>query len=378
VSDAKRERARFRSLFERVTGMQIAHYARPRGWAASDPVRVVHADGHTFAVLEVTSATGATVHRALTRVTAACRRLDATVLPLIVVPLMGPTGARLCDESGVAWIDAAGNARIRASGLRIHIEGRPDPAPRRGRPASAFAARSARIARLLLRQPDRWRSQAALARESGLGPGFVSRIVSRLEQDGLVRRNAARKVRPADPGQLLDAWKQDRSNIVRGTVESAAALGPGESTLDRVVALLGETAGEWALGGTAGARWVLERARWPLVDVWVEALPDSAALPKHGMAPTSAGVNVRFLAPKDAWVLRDRIDVDGIPCVTPLQLYLDLPEAEAATPLRVRLRAAALGGLVVDGPPDAAPSAARDQWHPPAPVSTTRFFESDP
>jgi len=324
--------------------MQVAHYARPRGWSETDRVRLVHADGHTFAVIEVPAATSERLSRALGLLATAAERLAVPVLPLVVVPFMGPTGARLCEESGVFWIDRAGNARIRARGLRIHVEGRPDPAPRRGRPASAFAPRSSRVARLLLSQPERWLSQAALARRTGLGPGFVSRIVGRLERDGLVRRNAERALRASEPRLLLEAWKQDRTATARETLVAAAGLSRGEVLLDRVAASLGALPGRWALAGAAGARLLLDGERWPLIDVWVERLPDPTVLQRSGLVPTRAEANVRFAAPKDEWVLRDTVGVDGVPCAAPLQLYLDLPEREMVTPLGARLRAAVLGG----------------------------------
>jgi hypothetical protein len=68
---------------------------------------------------------------------------------------MGDVGKRICADAGVSWFDLSGNANIVAPGLRILIEGRPNKFGRGGRPSSAFAPKSARIARRLLIDPHR-------------------------------------------------------------------------------------------------------------------------------------------------------------------------------------------------------------------------------
>ena len=142
--------------------------------------------------------------------------------PLIVVPYMGQIGRQLCDKSGMSWLDLSGNAKIVAPGLRIWIEGRPNKFGERGRPPNVFASKSSRIARQLLLQPQRFQSQAELARETGLGDGYVSKIVRRLEQEHYVDVNEVGAIRPSNPNLLLDAWQSaydfNRHQIIKGHV----------------------------------------------------------------------------------------------------------------------------------------------------------------
>ena len=76
-------------------------------------------------------------------------------------------GRRLCADAGVSWLDLSCNAHIVAPGLRILIEGKKNRFVRRGRPSTAFAPRSARIARRLLIEPERAFRQQELARVIG-------------------------------------------------------------------------------------------------------------------------------------------------------------------------------------------------------------------
>jgi hypothetical protein len=111
---------------------------------------------------------------------------------------------------------------VRSPGLRIIIEGKPNKFGRRGRPSSAFAPKSARIARRLLIDPHRSFRQQELARETGLDDGFTSKIVRRLEVDALVEREQGGALHVRNPNLMLDAWAEvyafEKHTIVRGHV----------------------------------------------------------------------------------------------------------------------------------------------------------------
>ncbi len=75
-------------------------------------------------------------------------------VPLLVVPFMGATGKDLCAADGVSWMDLSGNANIKGPGLVVRVEGLANKYPRRGRPSSVFAPKSARVTRTLLLNPE--------------------------------------------------------------------------------------------------------------------------------------------------------------------------------------------------------------------------------
>ena len=159
----------------------------------------------TIALIWEPSSRVAAVARAL-------RRLGESrdeVIPLLVVPFMRESSRARCAEAGVSWPDLSGNARIAGPGLRIVIEGKPNRLERRGRPRSAFAPKSARIARWLLMHPDQAFTQAELAEATAMDRGFTSRIVHRLLEDELVERRPDGSLFTPRPGLLLEAWAQD-------------------------------------------------------------------------------------------------------------------------------------------------------------------------
>ncbi len=258
-------------------------------------------------------------------VAAAAEQLRVLAFPdaltILVVPFMTPAGAKAAADRQVSWLDLSGNAYIRDDDLYIWVQGRPNRFAGRGRPSSPFAPKSSRVARALLLDPARWWRQKELAEATDLDDGHVSRIVRRLDDDGLLERDDAR-LRPGDPKLLLDAWADDyrfdRHDIIVGHatgsgLELARELhrGLGEADIDH--AFTGLPAA-WALGGFA---------RFRLNSVYVHGDPRDAA-DAIGLRRNERGSNVQLIGPDDRGVYLGQREVDGLPCVSSIQIYLDL------------------------------------------------------
>jgi hypothetical protein len=257
---------------------------------------------------------------------------------VLVVPYMSRGRAEAADKAGVNWMDLSGNAHIRAENLHVWVEGRPNELRPRGRPSSPFAPRSARVARVLLLDPDRWWRQKDLATATGLDDGNVSRIVRRLEGEQLLARRK-RELRPRDPNLLLDAWAQDyrfdghdilSGHISGGGIEGARALGGMLRDQDIAHAFTG-----------LAAAWALDKfARFRLITVYVDGDPRDVA-ESIALRETDRGANVQLVGPNDLGVLDGARKPEKLRCVSPVQTYLDLlhlPERakEAAEHLRSR------------------------------------------
>ncbi len=204
------------------------------------------------------------------------------------------------------------------------------------------APKSARIARRLLVEPTRAVRQQELAVLTGLDDGFTSRIVHRLEEDGLVDRAEDGAVRVRDPDLLLDAWGEvydfDKHTVVRGHITTRSS---GE-LLARLTHLLEKGKVPYATTGL-GAAWLYTQfAGFRLVTLFVEKRPSDALLREVGFRDEPKGANVWLVVPNDLGVFDGVETKDGIVCVHPVQAYVDLlrhPERakEAAAELRTRL-----------------------------------------
>lgn len=299
---------------------------------------VIHIPGRRFVVEVKRSASAASVLGAIEQLQRLTAGAEDGAIPLVVVPHMGEVGRSLCAERGIAWLDLSGNAVIVAPGLHIRVEGQPNRFKRRGRPRSAFAPKSSRIARWLLMHPESALTQRELAEATGVDEGFTSRIVATLERDDLVGRDEAGRVVVRDPDVLLEAWRADydfEHDIVRGHIPARS----GDELLRELCTALEAAAVEHAATGLAGA-WVLTHfAGFRLVTVFVRAMPPNEVLGRLGFREEPRGANVWLVVPRDDGVFQGAETRDGVRCVHPVQVYLDLkghPERAAEAAEKVR------------------------------------------
>ena len=269
----------------------------------------------------------------------AARQIGADAIGVVAVPFMGELGQRICREAGVGFIDLSGNASIKAPPLLIHVEGRPNRFVPRGRPSSVFAPKSSRIARLMLLDPRRWWMQQELAESGELGAGYVSRICKRLESERLIERNADRAVRPRDAHLLLDAWRNRYDFAAHKVVRGHVSARSGEELASRVSSVLEGSDHRYAMTGLAAAWLIAPFASYRLVSVYLDALPSEELLEELKCRREERGSNLWLVRPNDAGVFQGGTIVNGMPCVSTAQVYLDLdamPERsdEAAEHLR--------------------------------------------
>lgn len=302
-----------------------------RGYDAS-----ARAGGRTWLVEVRASSSPGIVKAAAEQMASAAAKAGPKVLALLVVPYMTPAGARTAAELGLNWLDLSGNSRLRDRDLYVRVEGRPDQFPQRGRPATPFAPKSARIARALLLDPWRWWRQKDLAEETGLDDGHLSRIVRRLDDDGLLTFRSA-EFRAGDPEVLLDAWA-DAYRFDRHDIVPAHVTGSGTELAAELHDRLTHAGIDHAFTGLPAAWALAHHARYRLASVYVEGDP-RAVLDAAGMRREARGANVQLIGPDDDGVFAGKHEVDSLPCVSPPQVYLDLlhlPERaqEAADQLR--------------------------------------------
>ena len=261
----------------------------------------------------------------------------AGAVPVLVLPRLTPSLLELVDREGLNWVDLAGNARIDAPPMLIWVEGRRDPHPRLREGVNPFAGRSLNLVRVLFSDPKRrWRQKEVVAK-SGLSQSRASKVLSALEDRGLVRRDDDGAFRVIDPGDLLDAWA-DASDYRRYEIVPVHLTGEGIALARDLDARLEEAdIIHWFTG--LPAAWAYDNfARFRLVSVFLSA--DPAIVARHlGLRHTDRGANVHLIAAGEQRLEIGQSQPNGLPCVQPAQVYVDLlglPEraAEAAEHLR--------------------------------------------
>ncbi len=266
---------------------------------------------------------------------------SCSLIPLLAVPYMGDAGRDYCEESGVSWLDLSGNAGIFAPGLHIRERGHANRFLRPGRVESAYGPKGSRVARWLLVHPYKVFRQREIALHTGLDQGYVSRVVRKLVDSGLVSRHT-KGVSVRDPDLLLDSWIEeyrfDRHDLFRGHIPALS----GARLAREVAGLLNDMDIQYAMTGLAAAWFHTRYAGFRLLTVYLDDFPPGELLGTLGFRDEARGANTWLVTPNDMGVFQDADFVDGARCVHPVQTYLDLkghPErsVEAAEELRGQL-----------------------------------------
>jgi len=303
------------------------------------PEFLVKASGHHFLVECKSTAARAPLLMALQQIAKIKDSLQKDAIPLIVVPYMGKSGIDFCQDHDLSWIDLSGNAHIKAPGLLIHVEGRPNRFKNVGRPSNVFAPKSARIARQLLINPGKSYNQRELSQITGLDEGHTSRIVRRLEELNLIVRNDQGALRPSDPNQLLDVWLEAYDFSKHQIIKGHSAARSGEELLKQMSQALAEQQIDYAATGLAGAWPFTHFAKFRLVTLFLADPPGKDLFDWLHFREDDRGANTWLVVPNDKGVFHGSSARNGIVCVHPVQIYLDLkghPERakEAASMVR--------------------------------------------
>jgi hypothetical protein len=243
--------------------------------------------------------------------------------PVVVVPHATASIVSRAAAESINWMDLAGNARIAGPGLLVHVEGKKRARALRLAPdVDPFARRSANLVRLLLVEPGRPRSQKDLVEASGLSQSRVSKVLSALGELALVRRDENGQYLVDDADALLHAWA-DVYSYRRQEVVPAHMSGSGIELARDLQDRLGSAGvAHWFTG--LPAAWAYDQfSQFRLVSVFVDGDPDRLAR-DLGLRTSARGANVHLIVRKDQRVEIGEARPQGLRCVHPTQVYLDL------------------------------------------------------
>ena len=239
---------------------------------------------------------------------------------MVVAPYLSPSVRERLVEAGLGFVDLTGNVRVALSrpGLFIEASGADVNPDRAARPSRSLrGGKAGRIVRALLdrEEPSGVR---ALAAATGVDPGYVSRIVTLLDDQALIERSGRGRIVSVDWPRLLDRWSQDAPLSSRGT--QTMCLEP--RGLSELTSRLGTSGLRYAVTGTLAVSELAPVAAAHLAVVYVDDV--HVAVSALGLRIAERGANVMLIEPEDEWVFEGRVLRNGLSTAAVSQAAADL------------------------------------------------------
>lgn len=264
------------------------------------------------------------------------------LLPLVIVPYLGPRSLERLIAAGVSGLDLCGNGVINIPGeWFVFRTGEKNRFPSSLPIKNIYRGASSIVARVFLLRPN-YQSvnevrDEILKRKGDVSLPTVSKVLKALQEDLLISRND--KISLLQPERLLE---QLQNNFRRAWTKP-----PLQGKINNLGEFLRTAAQVADVNNTSIAR----RSQTPYV-----VLPNSREitslyvsssalfLKEFEFEETNRFPNVEFLETDDPTVYFDRRNTGPIPVISPLQAYLELSkggkrEKEASEPLRADLLA---------------------------------------
>ena len=253
------------------------------------------------------------------RILAIAADASPRAVPVVAAAYLSPRARALLRDRGVGYADTTGNVRIEVStpGLFVATDGADnDPWPRDHKLRSLRGRGAARAMRAIIDTSPPF-GLRELAQATGASAPTLSRVLDLLEREAIVGRQRG-AVSTVDWQGAIRRWAEDYDQIDSNT--ATTVLEPrGLPALEKT--LRGTQIPYAATGALAAQRFD------PIAPARLAAIYVSDAIEateRLDLRQTDTGANAVLLEPLDPVVFDRTVERDGLRCVAPSQIAVDL------------------------------------------------------
>lgn len=247
---------------------------------------------------------------------------------ILATPFLSEESRRLCAETGIGYVDLAGNVRL--SFDQVYIERRAQDNPFREKRSlrSLFSAKAGRVLRVLLTPPLRAWKVKELEKAAGVSLGQVSNV-RKLLLEGEWAEVAEGGLLLSKPEALTRAWLESYEPALLSK-ESCYTMLEG-SELDNALRTALKESGDGAhavLASYSAARWFAPYTRQGTLYLYADRAGKEILKHSLGLRAVESGGNVVLLEPREDDVFSGRVEASqGLWCSSLVQTWLDLSVA---------------------------------------------------
>ena len=259
------------------------------------------------------------VFQAVERISMITAGAMSRAVPVVAAAYLSPRARDLLQARGVGYVDTTGNVRVEISvpGLFVSTEGASrDPWPKDHKLRSLRGRGAARAMRAILDTRPSY-GVRELAQSTGASAPTLSRVLDLLEREAIVTRVRG-AVSTVDWQAAIRRWAEDYDQTDSNT--PTTVLEPrGLPALENK---LRATKFAYAVTGALAAQRFDPITPARLATIYVT--DPSQAIDRLDLRESEAGANVVLLEPLDPVVFARTVARDGLRCVAPSQLAVDL------------------------------------------------------
>jgi hypothetical protein len=134
------------------------------------------------------------------------RHVSANQVPMIAAHFLGPNRRALLREMGISYIDMAGNIYLRAEGIFVEREGKPNRMSCQREGLNPYSDKASIVLRILMEEPMRSWKIREIARAAGITPGWASGVIGCMVDRGLVAYNRQSGISLLSGEDVLKEW----------------------------------------------------------------------------------------------------------------------------------------------------------------------------
>jgi len=240
---------------------------------------------------------------------------------IVGAPFISNDTARICKESGVGYIDTAGNCLINFNQIYIERKDYPNPKIEKRALRSVFSRKATRIIRVMLCNPKRlWKVQE-LAEETNVSLGLAFKVKERLLDLGYGKVEN-RNVVLFRPQELLSKWA-DSYSFRKNTLYDCFSIKSVREIEQDLSTYCREKQISYAFTLFSGAALVAPFARYTRGFAYIKDNIEDV-VNSLGLKRVNSGANFTLMQPYDDGVFYGKREIKNSTVVSDIQLYLDL------------------------------------------------------
>jgi hypothetical protein len=238
--------------------------------------------------------------------------------PVVAAGYLSPRSRQILEDFGVGYIDTTGNIRVEAGNLFIQTQGTDkNPWPADGALQTLRGRGTARALRAIIDTAPPF-GVREIAAKTGSSRATVSRVLEMLEAEGLITREPRSPIQTVDWPEAIRRWARDYDQTTSNTATQFLA----PRGIPFIEKKLQGSKLTYAATGAFAAQHFNPIAPARTATIYVDNVTTIAD--RLELRETDTGANVILLEPFDPVVFDRTIMRDGLRCVAPSQLAVDL------------------------------------------------------